>query len=71
MPADNATLPAALEAAVLPSVLAADCVTVPQLQRRVRRAVLALDPVTAERCHQHGWPTGGWNITPMRTAWLA
>ncbi|HEU5269123.1 MAG TPA: DUF222 domain-containing protein [Jatrophihabitans sp.] len=45
-------LPAALEQAVLPAVLAAGCITVPQLQRRVRRAVLALDPATAEQRHQ-------------------
>lgn len=52
MPAEHPELPAALEAAVLPPVLAAGCVTVPQLQRRVRRAVLALDPSTAEQRHQ-------------------
>jgi Domain of unknown function (DUF222)/HNH endonuclease len=51
LPADPG-LPAALEDAVLPPVLAAGCVTVPQLKRRVRRAVLALDPSTAERRHQ-------------------
>jgi Domain of unknown function (DUF222)/HNH endonuclease len=51
LPADP-TLPAALEQAVLPPVLAAGCVTVPQLKRRVRRAVLALDPSTAEQRHQ-------------------
>jgi Domain of unknown function (DUF222)/HNH endonuclease len=51
LPADP-TLPAALEEAVLPPVLAAGCVTVPQLKRRVRRAVLALDPSTAEQRHQ-------------------
>jgi len=49
---DDPGLPAALEAAVLPGVLAAGCVTVPQLRRRVRRAVLALDPATAEERHQ-------------------
>src|SRR6185312_5513534 len=52
LPADDPALPAALEAAVLPPVLAAGCVTVPQLRRRVRRAVLALDPSTAEQRHQ-------------------
>jgi Domain of unknown function (DUF222)/HNH endonuclease len=52
LPADQPELPAALEQAVLPPVLAAGCVTVPQLRRRVRRAVLALDPATAERRHQ-------------------
>jgi Domain of unknown function (DUF222) len=52
LPADHPELPAALEDAVLPPVLAAGCVTVPQLKRRVRRAVLALDPSTAERRHQ-------------------
>jgi hypothetical protein len=52
LPASRPELPAALEAAVLPPVLAAPCVTVPQLKRRVRRAVLALDPSTAERRHQ-------------------
>jgi Domain of unknown function (DUF222)/HNH endonuclease len=49
---DDSVLPAALEDAVLPPVLAAGCVTVPQLKRRVRRAVLALDPSTAEQRHQ-------------------
>ncbi|HJQ03309.1 MAG TPA: DUF222 domain-containing protein, partial [Jatrophihabitans sp.] len=52
MPADKPELPAALEAAVLPDVLAVGCVTVPQLRRRVRRAALALDPSTAEQRHQ-------------------
>jgi phosphoribosyl-ATP pyrophosphohydrolase len=51
LPVDPA-LPAALEAAVLPSVLAAGTVTVRQLHGRVRRAVLALDPATAEQRHQ-------------------
>ena len=51
LPADPA-LPAALEQRVLPSVLAAGTVTVRQLQGRVRRAVLALDPATAEQRHQ-------------------
>jgi hypothetical protein len=51
LPADP-ELPAALEQAVLPPVLAAACITVPQLKRRVRRAVLALDPSTAEQRHQ-------------------
>jgi hypothetical protein len=51
LPADP-ELAAALERAVLPPVLAAGCVTVPQLKRRVRRAVLALDPATAEERHQ-------------------
>ncbi|HJQ00333.1 MAG TPA: DUF222 domain-containing protein [Jatrophihabitans sp.] len=52
LPADKPELPAALEAAVLPDVLAARCVTAPQLRRRVRRAALALDPSTAEQRHQ-------------------
>jgi hypothetical protein len=52
LPADRPDLPAALEQAVLPPVLAAPCVTVPQFKRRVRRAVLALDPSTAEQRHQ-------------------
>jgi len=52
MPADNPGLPAALEQRVLPGVLAAGTVTVPQLKGRVRRAVLALDPATAEQRHQ-------------------
>jgi hypothetical protein len=52
LPADDPTLPGALEAAVLPDLLAAGCITVPQLRRRVRRAVLALDPGTAEQRHQ-------------------
>jgi Domain of unknown function (DUF222)/HNH endonuclease len=52
LPADRPGLPAAVEAAVLPLVLAAGCVTVPQLRRRVRRAVLALDPSTAEQRHR-------------------
>jgi hypothetical protein len=51
LPADP-DLAAGLEAAVLPPVLAAACITVPQLKRRVRRAVLALDPATAEQRHQ-------------------
>lgn len=51
LPADPG-LPARLEAAVLPGVLAAGCVTVPQLRRRVQRAVLALDPANAEERHQ-------------------
>ena len=51
LPADPA-LPAALEQAVLPPLLATGCVTVPQLKSRVRRAVLALDPCTAEQRHQ-------------------
>jgi len=49
---DDPALPAALEETVLPPVLAAGCVTVPQLKRQVRRAVLALDPSTAEQRHQ-------------------
>jgi hypothetical protein len=52
LPADRPEFPAALEQAVLPPVLAAGCITVPQLRRRVRRAVLALDPATAEQRHQ-------------------
>ncbi|HEU5268996.1 MAG TPA: DUF222 domain-containing protein, partial [Jatrophihabitans sp.] len=52
LPADKPALPAELEDVVLPPVLAAGCVTVPQLRRRVRRAVLALDPTTAEQRHQ-------------------
>jgi hypothetical protein len=52
LPADHPELPAALERAVLPPVLATACVTVPQLRRRVRRAVLALDPAAAEARHQ-------------------
>jgi uncharacterized protein DUF222 len=52
LPADQPELPAALEQAVLPPMLAAGCVTVPQLRRRVRHAVLALDPATAEQRHQ-------------------
>ena len=52
LPGDRPELPAKLEAAVLPPMLAAGCVTVPQLRRRVRRAVLALDPVTAEARHR-------------------
>jgi Domain of unknown function (DUF222) len=71
LPADP-TLPAALEDAVLPPVLAAGCVTVPQLKRRVRRAVLALDPCTAEQRHQRA--LGERRVeypTPARTAWPA
>ena len=52
MPADRPELPAALEQRVLPGVLAAGTVTVRQLHGRVRRAVLALDPSTAEQRHQ-------------------
>jgi hypothetical protein len=51
MPAGSA-LPAALEAAVLPGALAAGTVTLRQLHGRFRRAVLALDPSTAEQRHQ-------------------
>lgn len=51
MPTDPG-MPAALEAAVLPGVLATGCVTVPQLRRRIRRAVFALDPATAEERHR-------------------
>ena len=49
---DDPALPAALEDAVLPPLLASRCVTVPQLRQRVRRAVLRLDPAGAERRHQ-------------------
>src|SRR4051794_29120585 len=49
---DAPALPGALEAAVLPPLLEGRCVTVPQFRARVRRAVLALDPVTAEERHQ-------------------
>ncbi len=52
LPNDDAGLPAALEDAVLPGVLSAGCVTVPQLRRRVRRAALVLDPATAAERHQ-------------------
>jgi len=45
-------LPAALEDVVLPPLLDGKCVTVPQLRRRVRRAAMALDPVTSEVRHQ-------------------
>ena len=45
-------LPPALEDAVLPPLLEGRCVTVPQFRRRVRRAAMALDPVTAEVRHQ-------------------
>src|SRR3954452_21412438 len=51
LPGDPA-LPGALEAAVLPPLLEGRCVTVPQFRARVRRAVLALDPVTAEERHR-------------------
>ena len=51
LPEDPA-LPAALEAAVLPPLLEGRCVTVPQFRARVRRAAMALDPVTAEERHQ-------------------
>jgi hypothetical protein len=49
---DDTALPSALEAAVLPPLLDAGCVTVPQFRQRVRRAAMALDPVTAEERHQ-------------------
>lgn len=68
---DDPGLPAALEAAVMPPVLAAGCVTVPQLLRRVRRAILALDPSTAEQRHQRAPPSGGWSTARVRTAWPA
>src|SRR4051794_17589808 len=51
LPEDPA-LPAALEQAVLPRLLDGRCVTVPQFRARVRRAAIALDPVTAEQRHQ-------------------
>jgi hypothetical protein len=49
---DDPALPPALEAAVLLPLLDGRCVTVPQFRARVRRAVMALDPVTAEERHQ-------------------
>src|SRR3954454_11887814 len=49
---DDPALPPALEDAVLPPLLDGRCVTVPQFRQRVRRAALALDPVTAEERHQ-------------------
>jgi hypothetical protein len=49
---DDPALPPALEAAVLPPLLDGRCVTVPQFRARVRRAAMALDPVTAEERHQ-------------------
>jgi hypothetical protein len=49
---DDPALPAALEQAVLPPLLEGRCVTVPQLRARVRRACMALDPVSAEERHQ-------------------
>jgi len=51
LPADP-LLPPALEEAALPPLLTGRCVTVPQFRRRVRRAVMTLDPVTAEQRHQ-------------------
>jgi Domain of unknown function (DUF222) len=49
---DDPALPAALEAAVLPPLLEGRCVTVPRFRARVRRAAMALDPVSAEERHQ-------------------
>jgi hypothetical protein len=49
---DDPALPPALEAAVLPPLLDGRCVTVPQFRTRVRRAAMALDPVTAQERHQ-------------------
>jgi hypothetical protein len=49
---DDPALPPALEQAVLPPLLDGRCVTVPQLRARVRRAAMALDPVTAEERHR-------------------
>src|SRR3954451_2695 len=49
---DDPALPPALEEAVLPPLLDGRCVTVPQFRQRVRRACMALDPVTAEERHQ-------------------
>src|SRR3954454_14435371 len=49
---DDPALPMALEDAVLPPLLDGRCVTVPQFRARVRRACMALDPVTAEERHQ-------------------
>ena len=51
LPEDPA-LPAALEQAVLPPLLEGRCVTVPQFRVRVRRAAMALDPVSAEERHR-------------------
>jgi uncharacterized protein DUF222 len=48
---DDPRLPSALEQAVLPP-LAGRCVTVSQFRRRVRRAAMRLDPMTAEQRHQ-------------------
>jgi hypothetical protein len=41
-----------LEQAVLPPLVDGRCVTVPQFRARVRRAAMALDPVSAEERHQ-------------------
>jgi hypothetical protein len=49
---DDPALPPALEQAVLPPLLDGRCASVPQLRARVRRAAMALDPVTAEQRHQ-------------------
>jgi hypothetical protein len=49
---DDPALPAALEDTVLPPLLDGRCITVPQFRQRVRRACMALDPVTAEQRHQ-------------------
>jgi hypothetical protein len=49
---DDPALPPALEDAVLPPLLDGRCASVPQFRARVRRACMALDPVTAEERHQ-------------------
>jgi Domain of unknown function (DUF222) len=49
---DDPALPAALEQAVLPPLLEGRCVTVPRFRARVRKACMALDPVSAEERHQ-------------------
>ena len=70
MPEDP-LLPPALEAAVLPPVLDGRCVTVPQFRRQVRRAALALDPVTAEERHQRAQRDRTVSHHPAKTAWPA
>ena len=70
LPEDPA-LPAALEAAVLPPLLEGRCVTVPQFRARVRRACLALDPVSAEERHRRALVDRTVGYVPARTAWSA
>jgi hypothetical protein len=70
LPADPG-LPAALEEAVLPPVLATGCVTCLSCGggSAARYSPWTLRPPSSGTNGR--WPTGGWNTTPVRTAWPA